>query len=170
MQAARRQAKSKARIPQLSYLPVVNHPWQALPAEPAEPVRFTQKEIYLTVLICGGFLYFSALGVWLTQREVSKQQPESAAKTTAFIPREHTQAALPSAGTVPAADWSMESHQALIDAYGDQERLSAIDGQLARKYDALYRLQEKEKFNQQVLPPPNWALLRGNWASMPLSH
>lgn len=160
--------------PNLDVLGMERPDWQKAdqpePAEPAEPVRFTQKEMYLIVLICGGFLYFSGLGVWLTNREVQEQAVTTNPAETYRPPADISQPAIPAAEPTATSDWSMESHQALIDAYGDQARLSAIDAQLARKYDALYQLQEKEKFKTQVLPPPNWALLRGSWSSIPLSH
>lgn len=161
-----------------------------------EPIRFSQKEKYVIVLMCVGFLYFSSLGVWLMNREVEAKKPNIKG-TNSFTSLD---LAIPAAqvpaigevddiqriiqGTPQACDahgvssmpiivppqkteaWSMQSHQALIDAYWDQERLSEIDAQLGKRYDALSR--QSEQFNNQVVPPPNWSLLRGSWSSIPM--
>ncbi len=161
--------------PSLDVLGMERPAWQKVETEesdptPVEPVRFTQKEVYLIVLICGGFLYFSSLGVWLTNREVvSKNVPVSSQKA-GFVPVDLAPVEVAPAAEMPAPEWSMESHQAFIEAYGDQARISAIDAQVAKRYDTWYRLQEQEQFKNQVQPPPNWALLRGNWTSIPFSN
>lgn len=163
---------------------------------PVEPIRFSQKEKYVIVLMCVGFLYFSSLGVWLMNREVEAKKPNikgtnsftsldlaiPAAQATAIGEVDDIQRIIQ--GTPQACDahgvismpiivppqkteaWSMQSHQALIDAYWDQERLSEIDAQLGKRYDALSR--QSEQFNNQVVPPPNWSLLRGSWSSIPM--
>lgn len=167
------------------------------PEPEVQPIRFSQKEKYVIVLMCVGFLYFSSLGVWLMNREVEAQKPDlkgansftsldlaiPTAQATAIGESDDIQRIIQ--GTPQACDahgatsppiimppqsktatWSMQSHQALIDAYWDQERISAIDEQVNKRYDALSR--QSEQFNNQVVPPPNWSLLRGSWSSMPM--
>lgn len=175
---------------------------QAEKADEAEAevqaIQFSQKEKYVIVLMCVGFLYFSSLGVWLMNREVEAKKPDikgSNSFTSLNLATPVTQ--VPAIGesddiqriiqgTPQACDahgatatlvlmpppqpetkeWSMQSHQALIDAYWDQERISAIDEQVNKRYDALSR--QSEQFNNQVVPPPNWSLLRGSWSSIPM--
>lgn len=140
----------------------------------SEPTPLSQKQKYITILLCVGFLYFVALGVWTIQRKVV---PSNMAEVSSLVfipsqisPREVNTESLPL--------WLVESHALfplevntesfpfrLVESHAffplffnfDTESywnwrpaFSEIDKDLARKID------NREEICNSITPPSNW--------------
>lgn len=121
-----------------------------------EPIPLSPKQKYITILLCVGFLYFVALGVWtILPKRFSMKMAE--VNTQVFIPSQ----------VIPTESIRLrfvESHT-FLPIYSSyhyktywswRPAFSEIDKDLA------WRMDRREAIWNSITPPPNWENLRND--------